>query len=151
MGEHQVYIKRLNKPGISTGHLINREKLEMAKWMRQHMTYAERCFWNAVRKRRYPGLRFRRQQIIDGFIADFYCNKLNLVIEIDGGIHEAQKDYDELRDRIINDKGINIMRFKNEDVINKIDWVLKQIVGNVPTQPCPKALGEGERAGSCLQ
>jgi len=137
-------------PGVSTGQFISRDKREMAKHMRQHMTVAEKCFWNAVRKRRFPGLRFRRQQVIDGFIADFYCNELRMVIEIDGGIHEKQKDYDKLRDQIINQRGIKVLRFKNEDVINRIEWVLKTIVGHDPTQPSPKALGEGEKGGVCL-
>ena len=59
---------------------------------------AEKCFWNAVKTDRFMGLHFRRQQVIHGFIADFYCEELKLVVEIDGGIHEEQKDYDKLRD-----------------------------------------------------
>lgn len=55
---------------------------------------AEKCFWNAVKTDRFMGLHFRRQQIIHGFIADFYCEELNVVVEVDGGIHEEQKDYD---------------------------------------------------------
>lgn len=91
------------------------------------MTLAEKCFWNAVKTDRFMGLHFRRQQIIHGFIADFYCEELNLVVEIDGGIHEEQKDYDKLRDQIINRYGIRIIRFTNEEVLNNGDWVLSRI------------------------
>ncbi|MBU1356468.1 MAG: DUF559 domain-containing protein [Candidatus Edwardsbacteria bacterium] len=106
---------------------VKSNKLELAKWMRRNMTLAEKCFWNAVKTDRFMGLHFRRQQIIHGFIADFYCEELNLVVEIDGGIHEEQKDYDKLRDQIINQYGIKVIRFANEEVVNKNDWVLSKI------------------------
>ena len=86
---------------MSTGLIrlqkVTTEKLKLAKWMRSHMTLAEKCFWNGVKTDKFMGLHFRRQQIIHGFIADFYCEDLNLVVEVDGGIHEQQKDYDKLR------------------------------------------------------
>lgn len=107
---------------------IKNEKLELAKKMRRRMTLGERCFWNIVRHDKVANLHFRRQQIIHGFIADFYCNDINLVVEIDGGIHEEQKDYDKLRDSIINQHGIKVIRFTNEDVLNKGDWVKERIL-----------------------
>ncbi|MBU1356389.1 MAG: DUF559 domain-containing protein [Candidatus Edwardsbacteria bacterium] len=120
-------------------------KLTMAKAFRKEMTLAEKCFWNACRKHQIANLHFRRQQIIHGFIADFYCNQLNLVVEIDGGIHEEQKDYDTLRDQIINRHGIRVLRFSNEEVMNNMDMVIKQILSD-PTPPSPR--GEGLREGS---
>jgi len=120
-------------------------KLTLAKSFRKEMTLAEKCFWNACRKHQIANLHFRRQQIIDGFIADFYCHELKLVVEIDGGIHEEQKDYDNLRDQIINRHGIRVLRFSNEDVINNMDNVIKQILSD-PTPPSPR--GEGLREGS---
>jgi very-short-patch-repair endonuclease len=56
--------------GVSTGRRIREEKIELAKKMRRQMTLAERCFWNGVRDRKRHGLKFRRQQILEGFIAD---------------------------------------------------------------------------------
>lgn len=106
---------------------IKNEKLELAKSMRRRMTLAERGFWNMVRNEKVLGLHFRRQQVIHGFIADFFCNDLNLVVEIDGGIHEQQKDYDKLRTKIINQYGIKVIRFTNEEIINKSDWVLQKL------------------------
>lgn len=106
---------------------IKNNKLELAKKMRRQMTLGERCFWNMVRHEKFEGFHFRRQQVIHGFIADFFCNDLNLVIEIDGGIHEEQKDYDKLRDQIINRYGIRIIRFTNEEVLNNGERVLAKI------------------------
>jgi very-short-patch-repair endonuclease len=98
------------------------------------MTPAERLFWRACRNHRISGLHFRRQQIIDGFIADFYCDKLKLVVEIDGGIHEKQKDYDKERDRIIQTHGIQVVRFSNLDIIRHMDAVTNIILSS-PTLP----------------
>ncbi|MDI6739097.1 MAG: DUF559 domain-containing protein, partial [Candidatus Edwardsbacteria bacterium] len=109
--------------GVSTGRRIKNSKLMLARKMRREMTYAERCFWNAVRGRKLFGLKFRRQQIIEGFIADFYCHELRLIVEIDGGIHETQKHYDMLRTGIIANNDIAVMRFENDDVVNRFDVV----------------------------
>lgn len=109
---------------------INPDKLKLAKHFRSHMTHAERCFWNIARRNQVGGLQFRRQQIIHGFIADFFCNQLNLVIEADGGIHEQQKDYDRLRDYIMKQYGIRVMRFTNEEIVNGSDWVKEQILAH---------------------
>lgn len=120
-------------PKGSTGLIrlqkIRNSKLELAKYFRQHMTLGERGFWNMVRKNQANGYRFRRQQVIHGFVADFYCNQINLVVEIDGGIHEQQKDYDQLRTKIINQYGIKVIRFANQEVIDKSDWVLEKLKG----------------------
>jgi very-short-patch-repair endonuclease len=106
---------------------INNEKLKLAKEFRKKMTLAEKAFWNMVRQNQIEGLHFRRQQVIHGFIADFYCNEIGLVIEIDGGIHEQQKDYDKLRDHIITAYGVKVIRFTNEEVLDKSDWVAKRL------------------------
>ena len=128
--------------GVSTGRRIKNGKLELAKKMRREMTLAERCFWNAVRDRKLLGLKFRRQQIIDGFIADFYCNELRLIVEIDGGIHETQKDYDTLRDQIIGRNEIAVIRFSNDEVISHFDIVASRI--KTLRHPSPDLSGEGQ-------
>jgi very-short-patch-repair endonuclease len=73
------------------------------------------------------GYKFRRQHPIDGFIVDFYCPKGRLAIELDGGIHKAQKEQDRERQTIIESKGIEFLRFTNLDVMNDTDQVLKVI------------------------
>ena len=105
----------------------SQKKLFLAKLMRKRMTPAEKVFWQAVKGNKVKGLHFRRQQIIKGFIADFYCDKLKLVVEIDGGIHESQKDYDAERDKVIKDHEIRVIRFTNQDVLNDIATIIKQL------------------------
>jgi very-short-patch-repair endonuclease len=73
------------------------------------------------------GLHFRRQQIIDGFIADFYCHAARLVIEVDGEIHQKQAEYDTERDRILLARGLRLLRIRNEEVRQNLDKVLADI------------------------
>jgi very-short-patch-repair endonuclease len=80
-----------------------------------------------VQTDKLEGLHFRRQQVIHGFIADFYCEALNLVVEVDGCIHEQQKDYDKLRDEIITAYGIKVIRFTNDEVVNHSGRVEQRI------------------------
>ncbi len=72
---------------IVAGQKVGKEKIQRARELRKRMTPEEKTLWNRLRAKRFEGLHFRRQQIIDGFIADFYCNELGLVIEIDGEGH----------------------------------------------------------------
>lgn len=66
-----------------------RIKRALAKKLRRDQTRAERLAWRILRNRGCLGLKFRRQKVIRGFVADFYCPQLNLVLEIDGSIHES--------------------------------------------------------------
>lgn len=108
------------------------------------MTPAENAFWLAVKDNRLNGLHFRRQQIIDGFIADFYCSKLKLVIEIDGGVHEKQKDYNRERDRIIKTQDIVVWRFSNDEVVNDLERVLKKIMNYHKRLTLPRPFPRGK-------
>ena len=112
---------------IVIGQKIEPVKLERAKEMRRQMTPAEKILWEHLRANRLHGLHFRRQQIIDGFIVDFYCHAASLVIEIDGKIHEQQIEYDLERDQVLTVRGLRLLRIKNEEVINELDQVLVRI------------------------
>ncbi|WKZ37082.1 MAG: DUF559 domain-containing protein [Anaerolineales bacterium] len=68
---------------IVTGQKVAKEKLERAKELRREMTPAEKILWQELRANKL-GVRFRRQQVIQGFIVDFYCHKSALVVEVDG-------------------------------------------------------------------
>ena len=108
---------------------------QLCRDLRKRQTKAEKIFWEAVRNRRFMGLKFYRQYPIfvdvDGretfFIADFFCFEKKLVVEIDGKIHDYQKDYDALRTEIINRKGIDVIRFKNEEIEKNVDAVLRRL------------------------
>jgi very-short-patch-repair endonuclease len=103
-----------------------------AKELRRTETEAEKRLWSRLHKNQLLGLHFRRQHPINIFIADFYCPKIKLVIEVDGGIHEIPEHqaYDIGRSEILNDFGIKVVRFTNEQVIDDIENVVKQIEKN---------------------
>jgi very-short-patch-repair endonuclease len=92
------------------------------------MTPEEKIIWQHLRANRLQGYHFRRQQIIDGFIIDFYCHATALVLEIDGKIHENQVEYDAQRDKVLSARGLRLLRIKNEEIRENIDKVLKRIL-----------------------
>lgn len=98
----------------------------LARELRRRQTIAEKIFWKKVRNRKLFSLKFNRQYVVEYqlfnepisfFIVDFYCHQLKLVIEIDGPIHQFQKEYDKDREEILSVLGYKILRFENEDVI----------------------------------
>ena len=106
------------------------EKLPLAQQMRRLPTPAEAKLWTHLRAGRLRGLHFRRQQVIDGFIADFYCHAAGLVIELDGAVHQQQTDYDAERTRILEERGLHILRFANSKVEKDCPSVLREIAEN---------------------
>jgi very-short-patch-repair endonuclease len=108
-------------------------KRELARKFRQEMTNAESILWSRLRRNQLHGFHFRRQQIIDGFIADFYCHAARLVVEVDGGVHENFVEYDALRDSIIQSNGLRLVRFANARVTNNIEVVLDDIAKLIST------------------
>ncbi|MCW3095251.1 MAG: restriction endonuclease like protein [Chthonomonadaceae bacterium] len=103
------------------------QKQDVAKNMRREMTEAEAVLWDHLRGNRCGGLHFRRQQVIDGFIADFYCHAVGLIIEVDGSIHQHQVDYDLLRDRLLSTRGLRVVRFSNDRIYTDLPTVLAEI------------------------
>jgi very-short-patch-repair endonuclease len=101
--------------------------IERARQMRAEPTPAEALVWKKLRKRQLGGLKFRRQHIIHAYIVDFYCPAARLVIEIDGAVHEKQEEYDQERDKILQELGYQVIRFKNADVEKNLDLVVAGI------------------------
>ncbi|MBW4619213.1 MAG: endonuclease domain-containing protein [Cyanosarcina radialis HA8281-LM2] len=118
--------KEVNQ-NIVIGQNVSPTKIQRAKELRHQMTAEEKILWQHLRTNRLQGFHFRRQQIIDGFIADFYCHAAGLIIEVDGEIHEQQTEYDADRDRILSARGLRLLRIKNEEVRQNIESVLKRI------------------------
>jgi len=109
--------------------------ISRARQLRREMTKAEKSIWQKVRNRQFMSLKFLRQhpfiyQVIDNtpryFVADFYCAEKNLIIEVDGKIHDSQMDDDQHREDILQSLGLKIMRIKNEE-IEDINLVLAKI------------------------
>jgi len=123
MKKHKLQLDESMFKGASPGIFLNARKL------RENMTKAELILWEKLRDNRFHGLKFRRQHPILKYIADFYCHKLKLIIEIDGEYHEdqAQKEYDNERDGILEFNDLNVLRFANEDVENNVEGVLSKL------------------------
>jgi len=136
-------------------------RTERARELRQRQTYAEKKFWQAVRASRLDGLRFRRQHPIDRYFADFACESLKLVIELDGRVHDEddQQLHDYHRQHQIEALGWFVLRFTNDQVISSLPAVLAAIreqaklAGTVTPHPpvdavdgpLPLPKGEGTR------
>ena len=108
--------------------------IDVARNLRREQTPSEAVVWEIVRNRRINGRKFLRQHPIwftyygkkRFFIADFYCAQLKLVLEIDGKVHERQREYDEFRTFIINQLGIRVVRVTNEVVADTekfVEWL----------------------------
>ena len=105
---------------------------ELAKQLRGRTTTAEEVLWSIIKINEWH-LKFRKQHPIAIYVADFYCHKLKLVIELDGGYHENKevKIYDETREKDINQFGITLLRFKNEEVLFNMQQVLTKISNTI--------------------
>ena len=121
----------MNRGGkIVRGQTVQAQKLLLAKQLRREMTPSEARLWKALRRNAADGFHFRRQQVIEGFIVDFYCDAARLAIEVDGGIHEDQVRYDELRDGVLARNGVHVVRISNEamyDVEAVIEFIKEKI------------------------
>jgi very-short-patch-repair endonuclease len=73
------------------------------------------------------GVHFRRQQVIQGFIVDFYCHRAALVVEVDGDVHDLQQDEDERREKALSALGLRIFRFGNDEVVRDVSAVVGKI------------------------
>src|SRR3712207_6487340 len=100
---------------IVQGQRVSEGKLIRAKQFRQEMTPAEAKLWAALRRNQLQGFHFRRHQIIDGFVADFYCHAAGLVVEVDGPIHAERAEYDAERDRILSARKLRVLRVSNDN------------------------------------
>ncbi|GAA5028366.1 hypothetical protein GCM10011506_14770 [Marivirga lumbricoides] len=115
--------------------MAQKRTILLARELRKATTEAENKLWKYLRGRKFNQLKFLRQHPIiyggntareDFFIADFYCHEKKLVIELDGGIHKEQKQYDEGRDQVLNELGIYVLRMENS-IMETPDQALEKI------------------------
>jgi very-short-patch-repair endonuclease len=112
---------RRQPAGIVRGQSISAAKLALAKDLRREMTPEERMLWAELRGNRLKGIHFRRQQLISGFIADFYCDAARLAVELDDAYYDAQRDCEFGR------LGVRVLRMENARVRENLGSVLEQI------------------------
>ncbi len=107
---------------------IPRHVTYLSRKLRNNMTECEKMLWEKISRKQLNGLKFRRQFPIGRYIADFYNHEKKLIIEIDGSIHNQQKEYDKNREKYLEASGYNIIRFTNDEVINNINMVIDKII-----------------------
>ncbi len=109
-------------PPIKRSAAIDARKRALARSLRQRPTSAEATAWKLLRGRRVLGLKFRRQQIVAGFIVDFYCASLRLVVELDGGVHDdpTHAKRDAARTRALATRGIRVLRLHNDQLSEEV-------------------------------
>lgn len=102
---------------------------ELAKKLRDNQTEAEVFLWNNLAKINIQGIRFKRQHPVLYFIADFYCHKAKLIIEVDGGYHDIPEQYiyDRNRDFELDALGLKVIHFTNEQALYQIEKTLEEI------------------------
>ena len=123
-----------DKP-IILGQTVRPSKVELAKLLRKNMTIPEKMLWKKVRRNGLGGFHFRRQQIIAGFVVDFYCHEVRLAVELDGPVHDKQASYDQARDQaILAEYEVVVLRIRNERVTESLDVVCDQILRDCKTR-----------------
>jgi len=129
----------------STAILNTQYQVEKARTLRKKGTKAEKILWEALRNRKVKNLKFRRQHPLSNYIADFCCEEKRLIIEIDGSIHdiEENKEYDGIRQDELENAGYTIIRFKNDDVLKNLPYVIRKIGDTVANLPSPQRRGAG--------
>lgn len=115
---------------------------QKAKKLRQKMTKAEEVLWMHL-KQGINEMKFRRQHPIGNYIADFFCYKTKLIIEIDGSVHNTHEanQNDIIREKDLKSLGCNVVRFTNDEVLFQTDIVLykiSEILNNIINNKSPK-------------
>jgi len=99
--------------------------------LRKNLTDAEKKLWQKLRNKQIYDHKFRRQFVLGNYIVDFICLDKRLIIEVDGGQHMDNVNYDLQRDEWLKSQNFKVLRFWNNQVLNEIDSVLQDIVKNL--------------------
>jgi len=126
------------------------EALKRTRRLRRDSTDAEKKLWSILRNRHLDGVKFRRQVAVGAYVADFLCLEARLIVELDGGQHDAQAGYDARRTRALEAEGYRVIRFWNDDVLANLEGVAEVLRTALrypsPSQPAagPLPLPRGE-------
>ncbi|MFN8528475.1 MAG: primosomal protein N' [Anaerolineae bacterium] len=125
---HEAYVSSSNNFHSWSMPLNLYEKLKpIRRELRLVPTPAEGRLWKSIRGNQLEGFTFRRQHIIERFVVDFYCRDARLVIEVDGGIHQYTQEEDAIRQEFLENLGLRVIRFSNENVLEQTQSVLDRI------------------------
>jgi very-short-patch-repair endonuclease len=106
---------------------INPQTTGHARTLRKSQTPAEQKLWSVLSNRQINGIKFRRQHPIGQYIVDFYCGSRRLVIEVDGGGHLDQEEYDAERTTWLERQGYHVIRFTNLEILKNLNSVIEII------------------------
>ena len=136
-------------------HKVDPKLLDRARAMRHEPAPAEQKLWRCLRDRQLNGFKFRRQVGFGRYIADFYCPRCSLIVELDGDSHSEREAYDVRRTADLEGQSVGVIRFVNTDVFDHLDSVLEAILSECETRstsapqsrpsPQPSPLSTGER------
>ena len=124
--------------------MSDEKALNNAKTLRTQQTDAEQRLWYHLRAHRFMDVKFKRQKPLGRYIVDFVCLELRLIIEVDGGQHAEQVEYDQRRDAWLRSEGYTVLRFWNNEVMQQLDGVLEQIRLAVALSASPRPLAGGD-------
>jgi very-short-patch-repair endonuclease len=116
--------------GILTGEFVT-----LAKNLRRRSTDAERLLWHHLRGRQLEGFKFRRQEPIGNYIADFVCFSKKIIVELDGGQHAIEADKDFKRDSWFEGQGFKVLRFWSNEVLVNIEGVIETLLRELVYSP----------------
>jgi very-short-patch-repair endonuclease len=114
--------------------------LNNAKSLRTNQTEAEKRLWYHLRAHRFMGLKFKRQKPMGRYIVDFVCVEQYLIVELDGGQHSEQLQYDQQRDTWLSGQGFTVLRFWNNDVMQQLEGCWKRYGLRLSLNPLPQPL-----------
>ena len=111
----------------------NKNLKQISRTLRKNMTKEEIILWSRIRRKQIKEVQFYRQKPIGNFIADFYCPKAKLIIELDGSQHYEKEGIkkDKIRDEYFESLGLKVLRFTNLDVLKNLNGVLERIYEEV--------------------
>lgn len=130
LNQEMIYSRRIVEGKQNLGASQNIKS--KAKELRKNPTRQEKLLWEKIRRRQLNGMHFRKQHRYNIYILDFFCFKANLAIEVEGKIHLKKKEYDTERTRFLESSGLEVLHFRNEDIENRIDWVIEIIKKHLP-------------------
>jgi very-short-patch-repair endonuclease len=116
-----------------------------ARALRKNPTEVEKLLWKRLRMWQVDGYKFRRQQPIGNYIVDFVCLEKRLIIELDGGQHAEQGEYDSERDKWLSEQGFTVLRFWNNDLLDNIDGVMEKTYRSLKSTPFLNPSPQGGR------
>lgn len=105
------------------------DNTQKARLLRKNQTDVEKILWQRLRNRGVQGFKFRRQVPVGPYVVDFLCEAARLVVEVDGGQHSENKEYDQYRDDFLRANGYEVMRFWNNEVTGNLEGVLEALLG----------------------